>query len=125
MVTAKSAPKKAAAKKSAKQAGKTSKAQSIRDTAKELGKKARNRDIIAFLAKKGIAVSSPQVSMTLKTAGLKKGKKTAKAVAVAKNGNGHALNLDDLMKAKELAAKFGGTEKLKEAVTALERLGIG
>ena len=64
--------------------------------------------------------------MTLKAAGLRKGKRKVRAVSVTKtSGNGHALDLADLLKVKELAAKFGGTEKLKEAVTALARLGIG
>jgi hypothetical protein len=129
MVRTKTAPKKSAAKKSAKQSGKTTKAQSIRDTAKELGKKARPKDIIAALGAKGIVVTSPQVSITLKAAGLRKGKRKVRAGAVEKkasgNGSIHALNLNELIKVKALAAKFGGTEKLKEAVTALERLGIG
>jgi hypothetical protein len=42
------------------------KAQSIREAARELGKKARPRHIIAALAAKGIKVTSAQVSTTLK-----------------------------------------------------------
>jgi hypothetical protein len=126
MVRTKTAPKKPATKKSAKQSGKINKAQAIRETGKELGKKARPRDIIAALGAKGIVVTSPQVSMTLKAAGLRKGKRKVRAGGVTKaSGNGQALNLDNLIKVKALAAKFGGTEKLKDAVTALERLGIG
>src|SRR5262245_34940955 len=92
----------------------TSKAQAIRDTAKELGKKARPRDIVAALAAKGITVASAQVSTTLKAAGMRRGrrrKKEATAKEVAKNGRSHALSIADLFKVRELATKLGGTSK--------------
>jgi hypothetical protein len=37
--------------------------------------------------------------------------------------NGHALDIDDLLQVKKLAAQLGGTAKLKELTAALERLG--
>ena len=103
--------------------GGTTKAQAIRDMAKELGKKARPRDIIAALAAKRIVVTSPQVSMTLKSAGLRKGKRRRKGAAVASsNGQNHSVNLDHLLKVKKLADQLGGTSQIKEAMAALERL---
>lgn len=106
----------------------TSKAQSIRDAFKELGKKTRPKDIIAALAEKGITVTSPQVSMTLKAAGLRRGRRRRRVVAVlatqksSGNGKSPPLNVNDLMQVRELATKIGGIDKLKESVAALEKL---
>ena len=106
--------------------GSINKAQAIRDTGKELGKKARPKDIIAALAAKGITVTSPQVSMTLKAAGLRKGRRKKKGVpAVAgkqHSSNGHGFSINELLKVKKLAEELGGTAKLKELAAALERL---
>jgi hypothetical protein len=102
-----------------------SKAQSIRDMSKELGKKARPKDIIAALAAEGIVVSSPQVSLTLKAAGLRKGRRKPTAVAVtnaSRNGKSQTYNVNDLIQVKELAIKLGGIDKLKETVAQFEQL---
>jgi hypothetical protein len=121
----KSAAKKRKTKKQSPTNG-TTKAQSIRDTAKELGKKTRPKDIIATLAAKGISVSSPQVSKTLKDAGLRKGRRRKKVVAAAAakqhSGNGQGLDIHELVQVKKLAEQLGGTGKLKELAAALERL---
>ena len=121
----KSAPKKRKTKKQSSSNG-VSKAQSIRDTAKELGKKARPRDIIAALADKGISVSSQQVSKTLKAAGLRRGRRRRRVVAAVAakqhSGNGQGLNINELVQVKKLAEQLGGTGKLKELAAALERL---
>jgi hypothetical protein len=104
----------------------TTKAQSIRDAFNELGKKARPRDIIAALAAKGISVSSPQVTITLKAAGLRRGwrrKKVHVMVAAATpSSNGQGFAIDDLIKVNKLANEIGGTMKLKELAAALEKL---
>jgi hypothetical protein len=121
-VSKKSAPKKQQTKKQPASTA-TSKAQSIRDTAKELGKKVRPRDIIAALAEKGITVTSPQVSTVLKAAGMRRGRRGRKSKAMAsRNGKEHVLNSYDLLQVKKLATMLGGTDKLKEAVAALEQL---
>ena len=128
-VAKKPAAKKAASKKRRPKkqpaSNSTSKAQSIRDMANELGKKARPRDIIAALAAKGITVTSPQVSMTLKAAGLRRGrrrKKVMMAVVAKASANGHGFDINDLVKVKKLANELGGAAKLKELAVALERL---
>jgi|GEM_PF-4986126 len=116
------AKKPSSKKKPAKQKGTINKAQAIRDAAGELGKKARPKDIIAVLAAKGITVTSPQVSMTLKAAGLRKGRRKKKAVAAVQNGKSTALNVKDLMQVKELAIKLGGLDKLKDTIAVYEEL---
>jgi hypothetical protein len=102
------------------------KAQAIRDVAKQLGKKARPRDIIAALAAKKISVSSPQVSTTLKAAGMRRGRRRRKVVAAVVampiSSNGQGLDINELVKVKRLAEEVGGTAKLKELAAALERL---
>jgi len=115
--------KKRVAKKPAKKAGTVNKAQEIRDAAKELGKNPRPRDVIAALAAKGISVSSPQVSSTLKAAGLRKGRRKPKVTmtAAVPSSNGHGIDLRELLLVKKLSEKLG-TSKLKELVGALERL---
>ncbi len=128
----KSVRKKTAAKKSAPKKRKVkkqpavSKAQAIRDTAKELGRKARPRDIIAALAEKGIKVVSAQVSMTLRAAGMRRRRRRRKlAAAIARKpvtSNGKALNIDELHAVKKLADQLGGTGRLKELAAILERL---
>jgi hypothetical protein len=123
-VTKKVAPKKRKTKKQSAP-NKINKAQAIRDSANELGKKARPRDIIAALAEKGITVSSPQVSVTLKAAGLRRGrrrKKVSLAVAAMPSSNGHGFDINDMVKVKKLANELGGIAKLKELAAALEKL---
>jgi hypothetical protein len=121
----KSAAKKRKTKKQSPSNG-TTKAQSIRDTAKELGKKTRPRDIIAELAEKGISVSFGLVSKTLKAAGLRRGRRRRKGVAAVPakqhSGNGQGLEIHELLQVKKLAEQLGGTGKLKELTAALERL---
>ena len=88
----KSAPTKRKVKKQPASTG-TTKAQAIRDTAKELGRKVRPKGIIAALAEKGITVVSAQVSTVLKAAGLRRGRRRKKVVAVVApkpSSNGHS-----------------------------------
>jgi outer membrane biosynthesis protein TonB len=102
------------------------KAQSIRDAAKAIGGKPRPRDVIAALAAKGITVSSPQVSSTLKAAGLRRRRRRKKVqgvvVATKHSANGHGFIINELVKVKKLADDLGGTAKLKELAAALEKL---
>jgi arginine repressor len=62
------------------------KAEQIRQTATAMGESARVRDVVAALKAQGVAVSSPQVSKTLKAAGIKlqrRGRRRAGASAAA------------------------------------------
>lgn len=121
-VAKKAAPKKRKAKKRPATPA-ISKAQAIRDAANEMGKKARPKDIIAVLAAKGITVTSPQVSMTLKAAGLRRGRRRKKqATTAVTNGKSTTLNVADLIQVKEMAIKLGGLKRLKETIAAYEEL---
>jgi transposase len=112
-------------KKAGPKNGAVNKAQRIRDVAKAMGKNVRPRDIIAELAKEGVAVSSPQVSKTLKSAGYRRkrrGRKVATA-SPAKTSVGSGLNVEALIAAKALIAKVGGVEAAQVALAALKKLG--
>jgi hypothetical protein len=103
------------------------KAQAIRDTALELGKRARPRHVVAALAEKGINVTSPQVSATLKKmAGPKKRQRNQPALPIDFHSrlsrNSLPLNINDLIQVKELADRMGGTQRIRDALAALERL---
>ena len=124
-MTTKTTAKKRRTKKHTSSNG-TNKAQAIRDMGKELGKKARSKDIILALGEKGIVVSSPQVSSTLKAAGMRRGRRRKGVAAVAAtthSTNGHGLNLNELVLVKKLANQLGGAAKVKELAAALEKLG--
>jgi arginine repressor len=106
-------------------AGQVNKAQRIRDVAKTLGKKVRPKDVIAELAKEGVAVSSAQVSTTLSAAGYrrKRRRKQLAPVAAAKPANRNGVDLDALIAAKALIVKLGSIEVAQDALAALKRLG--
>jgi hypothetical protein len=112
-------------KKTTKTNGSINKAQAIRDAAKEMGgKKVRPRDVIAALAEKGIEVSSPQVSSTLKAAGYRKARRSKSATSPkahhASIANG--LSLEHLLAAKVLVGKLGSVEIAKKALDAWAKL---
>ena len=88
--------------------------------------------IIAELEKRGITVSSPQVSIVLKKLGLRssRGRKagagrkaapTAKQPVVAASSNA-AISIDDILAAKKAAAQLGGTDRALAALAALKRI---
>jgi hypothetical protein len=115
-VAKKSAPSKAEVRPNSNS---VSKAQAIRDMAKEIGGMPRPRDIIATLAAKGIQVVSAQVSTVLKAAGLRKNPNTNGASG---SEHGHGLNSDQLLQVKTLAEQLGGIEKLRQVLGTLQRL---
>ena len=103
-----------ATKKAAKK--EVNKAEEIRKMFDVQGKDARPKDVIAALEVKGITVSSAQVSNVKTSLGGKKAGRKGKA-----SSNGH-LNLEALLATKALAAKLGGVEALKAALSAIEKL---
>ena len=105
--------------------GSINKAQAIRDAAKELGgKKVRPKDVIAALAAKGITVSSPQVSSTLKAAGYRKTRRkgTTSGAKSAARFEANVLSLEHLLAAKALIAKIGSVEAAKKALDVMAKL---
>jgi uncharacterized protein YneF (UPF0154 family) len=90
-----------------------SKADAIRNMFAEMGRNARPRDVIAALKKRGVVVTSAQVS-TLRR-------------KLPKNGSPHArtagsVSLDHLLAAKQLAERLGGIHVAREAINSLARL---
>lgn len=118
----------------AKKAG-VNKSEEIRTVAKQMkenGQKPRPVAIIAELEKRGITVSSPQVSIVLKKLGLRssRGRKagagrkaapTAKQPVVAASSSA-AISIDDILAAKKAAAQLGGTDRALAALAALKRI---
>jgi len=102
-----------------------SKAQAIRNTIKELGRRARPRDVIAALSEQGITVSSAHVSMVRKSMGLKKRRRKT-LEAVTNGGSEEAVagtvSVSDLIAAKRLADSMGGVKAARKALETLERL---
>ena len=101
-----------------------SKAQMIRDAAKELGKSVRPRDIVAKLAEKGVKVASAQVSTVLSKSGYRRKRRSKKvasaSTAPASSSNG--LNVGALVAAKALITKLGSVEAAEQAVNVLKKL---
>lgn len=100
------------------------KAQAIRDTIKELGRRARPRDVIAALSDKGITVSSAQVSIVRRQLGLKKRRrqKAAPINSGSERSVSGTISVSDLIAAKRLADSMGGVKLARKAIEALERL---
>jgi hypothetical protein len=90
-----------------------SKADAIRGMLDTMGKEARSRDVIAALAKRGMAVSSAQVS-TLR----KKAHRGRAVPALA----AYAVSLDQLVAAKNLADRLGGIDVARHALASLAKL---
>jgi ribosomal protein L11 len=97
---------------------------------KEQGDNPRPVVIIAELKKRGIAVSSPQVSIVLKKMGMRpsRGRKPGRKPAAAKQvapvaaASNAVISVDDLLAAKKVAAQMGGTERALAALAALKRI---
>jgi hypothetical protein len=99
--------------KSSNGAVRGSKAAAIRRTFVQLGDDARPRDIIATLRKRGIKVSSAQVS-TLR--------RTARGGSSGRAPSAHAVSLDHLVAAKQLVERVGGIEAARQALSSLSML---
>ncbi len=118
----------------AKKAG-VNKSEEIRTIASEMklkGEKPRPVAIIAALRKRGIIVSSPQVSIVLKNMGFRPTRRRKSAdgsrkpavakkasVVAARNGN---VTIEDILAAKKVAQQLGGTDRALAALAALRRI---
>jgi len=108
-------------------AGEVNKSEAIRNVYKEHGPKTRTKDVVAFLAEKGIVVAPAQVS-TVKAhmkakRQLRRGEFGGDAVAISKRGGaGGEISAEDLLVAKRLADQLGGVERLKNALAVLDQL---
>jgi hypothetical protein len=119
----------------AKKAGEVNKSEEIREVARAMkakGEKPRPVVIIAALKKRGIDVSSPQVSIVLKRMGMRparrgkaagaraSAKATGRSARAAVAGDG-VISIDDLLAAKKVASQLGGTDRALAALNALKR----
>lgn len=127
-----SKPAAAKPKASAKEGG-VNKSEEIRKAAtalKAAGEKPRPVTIIAALGKRGIEVSSPQVSMVLKRMGFrprrrKKGPKAAAAPvsvnAKSVRGKSTKISVEELVAAKKAISRLGGLDRALAAIEALRQ----
>ncbi|MFM7034863.1 MAG: hypothetical protein ACKOYJ_06695 [Planctomycetia bacterium] len=123
--------KSAVAKKPGKDVNKSEEIRKIATSMKAEGKKPRPVTIIDALKKRGIVVSSPQISMVLKRMGFRPRKRrTAGGLTGAslstnpanKGGlRGGTISVEDLLAAKKVANTFGGADRAIAALSALKR----
>lgn len=112
------------------------KSEEIRTLASEMkakGEKPRPVAIIAALEKRGVVVSSPQVSIVLKKMGFRptrgsKGRRAAGKPAASTNraavvaSSATAVSVEDILAAKKVAQQLGGTDRALAALAALKRI---
>lgn len=121
----KSDSKKPVAKKAtAKGVNKSEEIRKVATSMKAKGEKPRPVVIIETLKKQGVTVSSPQVSMVLKGMGFRPRKRrksrevAAERSAPAAKKTGR-VKIEDLVKAKRVAASMGGIDRALAALQAL------
>lgn len=124
--------KPTAVKARAAKDGAVNKSEEIRKAAtalKAAGEKPRPVTIIAALQKRGIEVSSPQVSMVLKRMGFrprrrKKAGKAAGSVSAVSNASrakGSKISVEELVAAKKAISRLGGLDRALAAIEALRQ----
>jgi arginine repressor len=111
-------PKKQAAA-SGTETGQVNKAELIRQTARSMPKPVRPRDIIAALKEKGVTVTSPQVSKTLKQAGFKRKGRRRKAATA--NGAGDVSKAERI---RQLAKAMGRSVRPRDIVATMAKEGV-
>jgi arginine repressor len=107
-------------RKNAAKSGQVNKAELIRQTAKAMGKTVRPRDIIAALKEKGVVVTSPQVSKTLKAAGFHRKSRGTKSAAAATGG----AETSKAQRIRDVAKALGNKVRPRDVIAELERQGI-
>jgi 23S rRNA pseudoU1915 N3-methylase RlmH len=110
-------PKKQAA--NGAESGQVNKAELIRQTARSMPKPVRPRDIIAILKAKGVTVTSPQVSKTLKQAGFKRKGRRRKSAAA--NGAGDVSKAERI---RQLAKAMGKSVRPRDIVATMAKEGV-
>ena len=119
-----------------KSADGVNKSQAIRDYYKA-NRKAKPKQVVEAMAEQGIKVSAQYVS-TIRTNSKKKSQKKGPGRPVgrpagrpagrkagrpaAKSTGGQTVNLDSLLRVKEMVEEVGGIEEARTALAALERL---
>lgn len=116
---------KAAAKPAAGQdINKSEEIRKIATAMKSEGKKPRPVLIIADLKKRGIVVSSPQVSMVLKKMGFRPQKRRSTRLEAAQKPVGRVgdVSVEELIAARKVVTKFGGADRAIAAINAFRQI---
>jgi len=111
---------------STNEAARSTKAEAIRAVAKSLPKPIRPRDVRAELAKQGINATTTFIGKVLRAAGMKRKRRrkaAAGSAAPVVAATSAPISIDDLVAAKKLVGQVGSIEKVREALSALARLG--
>jgi arginine repressor len=92
---------------------------------KAKGEKPRPKTIKDNLAKQGIVVSSPQISMVLKKMGFQTRKRRKSGTVKAASGTRTKstttkVKVSELLKAQKLVAEFGSADRAMAAIQALD-----
>ena len=111
------------AKKKSKSTG-VNKAELIRQTARSMGKTVRPKEIIAALKTKGVTVTSPQVSKTLKAAGFHRKGRGKKVAVVATNSAAHSNTSTKAERIRQVAKFLGKPVRPRDVIAALRNEGI-
>ena len=115
---AKTETKNPAKKAPAKGVNKSAEIRKIANGMKAKGEKPRPKTIIEILKKQGIAVSSPQVSMVLKSMGFKPRKRVTSGTAATNKAG--KITIEDLIAARKVVAQFGGADRALAVIEALK-----
>jgi arginine repressor len=113
----------------AKDLNKSEEIRKVATKMKAAGQRPRPKLIIEELAKRGIKIAPPQVSIVLKKMGMRRIRRKKKAVlgargavATPKPVNASVLSVEDLLAAKQAAVALGGSDRAIQAIQALKRL---
>ena len=107
------------------ESGKASKAELIRQTAKELGKRFRPRDIVAAMKAKGIEVGYTQIAKALRAGGFRRrGRRKAGASSASNNGAADPGKVNKAQRIRETAKAMGRKVRPKDIITELAKEGI-
>ncbi len=102
---------------------KSTKAELIRQAAKEIGKPVRPRDIVAALKAKGVTVGYTQIAKALKAGGFHRKRGRRKKTAAA-NGAAHSGKVNKAEQIRQTAKTLGKKFRPKDIIAALAKQGI-
>ena len=96
------------------------KSAAIRAAFQTLGANARSKEVIGHLAARGVTVSAAHVANVKSRMPSTSTRRAPAAQPAARAAAG--ISVEQLMAAKELANRFGGTEELRRALETLDKL---
>jgi len=102
---------------------KSTKAELIRQAAKEIGKPVRPRDIVAALKAKGVTVGYTQIAKALKAGGFHR-KRGRRKGSVAASSAAHSGKVNKAERIRQTAKTLGKKVRPKDIIAALAKDGI-